>query len=143
MFLAGYSPMMRLRGWDGLGLALQSYLKRAPAVIEMLAALAEREGHRIPIRLVKGAYWDTEIKHAQVEGHSGYPVYTRKANTDVAYIACARRLLSLRQAFYPQFATHNAHTISIVTEMAGDRLDYEFQRLHGMGEDLLRRRAGR
>ncbi len=125
-----------LAGWDGVGAALQTYLKTAPAVIDWLADLAARTGHRIPIRLVKGAYWDTEIKHAQVEGFAGYPVFTRKVNTDVSYIACARRVLELRQAFYPQFATHNAHTISVITELAGDRLDYEFQRLHGMGEDL-------
>jgi RHH-type proline utilization regulon transcriptional repressor/proline dehydrogenase/delta 1-pyrroline-5-carboxylate dehydrogenase len=125
-----------LSGWNGLGLALQTYQKRAPAVIDWLAELADRTGQRIPVRLVKGAYWDAEIKHAQVEGFAGYPVFTRKANTDVSYIACARRVLARRQAFYPQFATHNAQTIAVVTEMAGDRLDYEFQRLHGMGEDL-------
>jgi len=125
-----------LAGWDGFGLAIQTYLKCAEAVVDLLAELAARSGHRIPVRLVKGAYWDTEIKRAQVEGYAGYPVFTRKANTDVSYIACARKVLSLRQAFYPQFATHNAHTIAIVTELAGDRLDYEFQRLHGMGEDL-------
>ena len=125
-----------LKGWNGLGMALQTYQKRAPAVIDLLADLSARSGQRIPLRLVKGAYWDTEIKHAQVEGFDGYPVFTRKANTDVSYIACARKVLSLRQAFYPQFATHNAHTISAVTELAGNRLDYEFQRLHGMGRDL-------
>ena len=125
-----------LAGWNGLGLALQTYQKRAPAMIDWLAELSARTGQRIPIRLVKGAYWDAEIKHAQVEGFAGYPVFTRKANTDVSYIACARRVLAKRQAFYPQFATHNAHTIAVVTELAGDRLDYEFQRLHGMGEDL-------
>jgi len=125
-----------LRGWNGLGLALQTYQKRAPAVIDLLTEWSENTGQRIPIRLVKGAYWDAEIKHAQVEGYSGYPVFTRKANTDVSYIACARIVLARRQAFYPQFATHNAHTIAAVTELAGDRLDYEFQRLHGMGEDL-------
>jgi RHH-type proline utilization regulon transcriptional repressor/proline dehydrogenase/delta 1-pyrroline-5-carboxylate dehydrogenase len=125
-----------LAGWNGLGLALQTYQKRAPAVIDWLAEIAERTGQRIPVRLVKGAYWDSEIKHAQVEGFAGYPVFTRKANTDVSYIACARRVLARRRAFYPQFATHNAQTIAVVTELAGDRLDYEFQRLHGMGEDL-------
>ena len=125
-----------LQGWNGLGLALQTYLKRAPAVIDWLAALSAESGQRIPVRLVKGAYWDTEIKHAQVEGFAGYPVFTRKANTDVSYIACAKKVLSRRQAFYPQFATHNAHTIAAITELAGDRLDYEFQRLHGMGRDL-------
>jgi RHH-type proline utilization regulon transcriptional repressor/proline dehydrogenase/delta 1-pyrroline-5-carboxylate dehydrogenase len=125
-----------LAGWNGFGLALQTYQKRAFAVIDWLADLATRSGQRIPVRLVKGAYWDSEIKHAQVEGYSGYPVFTRKANTDVSFIACAKKVLARRQAFYPQFATHNAHTIAVVTELAGDRLDYEFQRLHGMGEDL-------
>ena len=125
-----------LAGWNGLGLALQTYQKRASAVIDWLVDLSRDCGQRIPIRLVKGAYWDAEIKHAQVEGYSGYPVFTRKANTDVSYIACAKKVLANRQAFYPQFATHNAHTIAVVTELAGDRLDYEFQRLHGMGEDL-------
>jgi RHH-type proline utilization regulon transcriptional repressor/proline dehydrogenase/delta 1-pyrroline-5-carboxylate dehydrogenase len=125
-----------LAGWNGLGLALQTYQKRAPAVIDWLAELSRQTGQRIPVRLVKGAYWDSEIKHAQVEGYSGYPVFTRKANTDVSYIACAKKVLANRQAFYPQFATHNAHTIAVVAELAGDRLDYEFQRLHGMGEDL-------
>jgi len=125
-----------LNGWNGLGLALQTYQKRAVAVVDWLAALAASSGRRIPVRLVKGAYWDSEIKHAQVEGLDGYPVYTRKANTDVSYIACAARVLAARQAFYPQFATHNAHTIAAVAELAGDRLDYEFQRLHGMGREL-------
>jgi len=125
-----------LAGWNGLGLALQTYQKRALAVIDMLAGLSVKTGQRIPIRLVKGAYWDAEIKYAQVEGYAGYPVFTRKANTDVSYIACAKVVLGNREAFYPQFATHNAHTIAAVTELAGDRLDYEFQRLHGMGEDL-------
>jgi len=134
-----FSAVLRdpdLAGWNGLGLALQTYQKRAPAVIDWLAELSAQTGQRIPVRLVKGAYWDSEIKHAQVEGLSSYPVFTRKANTDVSYIACARRVLANRAAFYPQFATHNAQTIAVVTELAGDRLDYEFQRLHGMGEDL-------
>ena len=134
-----FSQVLRdptLAGWNGLGLAMQTYQKRAPALVDFLADLAHKTGQRIPIRLVKGAYWDTEIKHAQVEGLQGYPVFTRKANTDVAFIACSRKVLNNRQAFYPQFATHNAHTIAVITELAGDRLDYEFQRLHGMGEDL-------
>jgi RHH-type proline utilization regulon transcriptional repressor/proline dehydrogenase/delta 1-pyrroline-5-carboxylate dehydrogenase len=126
----------RLEGWDGLGIAIQTYLKMAGPVVDFLTGLSRETGHRLPVRLVKGAYWDTEIKHAQVEGYSGYPVFTRKANTDVSFIACARRVLDRREAFYPQFATHNAHTIAVIAEMAGDRLDYEFQRLHGMGEDL-------
>lgn len=125
-----------LAGWNGLGLALQTYQKRALPVIDLLTAVSAETGQRIPIRLVKGAYWDAEIKHAQVEGYGGYPVFTRKANTDVSYIAAAKKVLARREAFYPQFATHNAHTIATVTELAGDRLDYEFQRLHGMGEDL-------
>jgi RHH-type proline utilization regulon transcriptional repressor/proline dehydrogenase/delta 1-pyrroline-5-carboxylate dehydrogenase len=134
-----FSAVLRdpaLKGWDGFGLAIQTYLKMSMPVVDFLAGLAAETGHRLPVRLVKGAYWDSEIKHAQVEGYSGYPVFTRKANTDVSFIACARRVLGLRRAFYPQFATHNAHTIAVVSEMAGDRLDYEFQRLHGMGEDL-------
>jgi len=134
-----FSAVLRdgsLRGWDGFGLAVQTYLKMAPAVIDLLTDLSRETGHRLPVRLVKGAYWDAEIKHAQEQGYSGYPVFTRKASTDVSYIACARRVLGRRQAFYPQFATHNAHTIAIIAEMAGKRLDYEFQRLHGMGEDL-------
>ena len=125
-----------LEGWHGFGLALQSYQKRAMAEITWLEALAKRVGRRIPVRLVKGAYWDSEIKHAQVEGYGGYPVFTRKANTDVSYIACARALLSNRAAFFPQFATHNAHTVAVISELAGDRQDFEFQRLHGMGADL-------
>jgi RHH-type proline utilization regulon transcriptional repressor/proline dehydrogenase/delta 1-pyrroline-5-carboxylate dehydrogenase len=125
-----------LSDWEGLGLALQAYQKRAMGEIALLADLAGRKGRRIPVRLVKGAYWDSEIKLAQVEGYHGYPVFTRKANTDVSYIACARQLLAERQAFYPQFATHNAHTVAVITELAGERLDFEFQRLHGMGSDL-------
>ncbi|TVQ36557.1 MAG: bifunctional proline dehydrogenase/L-glutamate gamma-semialdehyde dehydrogenase PutA [Wenzhouxiangella sp.] len=125
-----------LADWNGLGLALQAYQKRAWAAIEWLADRARRSGHRIPIRLVKGAYWDTEIKFAQVEGHTDYPVFTRKCNTDMSYLACARQLLAASDAFYPQFATHNAHTIAAIAEMAGERRDYEYQRLHGMGREL-------
>ena len=125
-----------LSGWDGLGIVVQAYQKMSGSVITFLGSLAQETGHRIPVRLVKGAYWDTEIKHAQVEGFPGYPVFTRKANTDVSYIACAKLLLDNRQAFYPQFASHNAHTIAMISELAGNRLDFEFQRLHGMGEDL-------
>jgi len=126
----------QLDGWNGLGLALQAYQKRATAVISRLGQMARETHRKIPVRLVKGAYWDSEIKIAQVEGFSGYPVFTRKANTDVSYIACAKQLLADRQAFYPQFATHNAHTVAVISELAGDRLDFEFQRLHGMGTDL-------
>jgi RHH-type proline utilization regulon transcriptional repressor/proline dehydrogenase/delta 1-pyrroline-5-carboxylate dehydrogenase len=103
-----------LAGWNGFGLALQAYQKRAWAAIDWLADRARKTGHRIPIRLVKGAYWDTEIKLAQVEGLAGYPVFTRKASTDLSYLACARRLLAIDDAFYPQFATHNAHTIAAI-----------------------------
>ena len=126
----------QLAGWDGFGIALQAYLRRGWAAIDWLAGLARNTGHRIPIRLVKGAYWDTEIKLAQVEGHADYPVFTRKPNSDVSYLACARRLLELRDEFYPQFASHNAHTIAAVNQMAGEREDFEYQRLHGMGADL-------
>jgi RHH-type proline utilization regulon transcriptional repressor/proline dehydrogenase/delta 1-pyrroline-5-carboxylate dehydrogenase len=125
-----------LAGRDGLGLAVQAYQKRAPAVIEWLAELAQSHGRRIPVRLVKGAYWDTEIKRAQVAGLADYPVYTRKAHTDVAYLACARLLLGRRDLFYPQFASHNAHTACAVLQLAGDSAGFEFQRLHGMGEAL-------
>ncbi|QOC24020.1 bifunctional proline dehydrogenase/L-glutamate gamma-semialdehyde dehydrogenase PutA [Wenzhouxiangella sp. AB-CW3] len=125
-----------LKGWDGFGLALQAYQKRAWVAIDWLAERARETGHRIPIRLVKGAYWDTEIKLAQIEGLDGYPVFTRKVNTDLSYIACAAKLLSMGDAFYPQFATHNAHTISIITELAGDNSEFEYQRLHGMGQQL-------
>ncbi|MES0873553.1 bifunctional proline dehydrogenase/L-glutamate gamma-semialdehyde dehydrogenase PutA [Sinimarinibacterium thermocellulolyticum] len=133
-----------LGDWPGLGLAVQAFQKRGLFVIEWLEALARRGGRRIPVRLVKGAYWDTEIKRAQEQGLSGYPVFTRKANTDVAYLACARRLLAARDLFYPMLATHNAHTVAAVCAYAGDpdaaglhaRGGYEFQRLHGMGEAL-------
>ena len=125
-----------LDGWEGFGLAVQAYQKRAPAVIDWLAALARQAGRRIQIRLVKGAYWDTEIKRAQERGLDGYPVFTRKPATDVSYIACARRLLASRDVFYPQFATHNARTVATVMALAGVWRGFEFQRLHGMGEAL-------
>ncbi len=125
-----------LAGWNGLGLAVQAYQKRAPSLIDWLGALARRHGRRLMVRLVKGAYWDAEIKRAQERGLKGYPVFTRKANTDVSYLACARRLLAAPDAFFPQFATHNAHTLAAVLEMAGGSRDFEFQRLHGMGEAL-------
>lgn len=125
-----------LNRWHGLGLAVQAYQKRAPYIIAWLAELARSRGKRIPVRLVKGAYWDTEIKRAQERGLAGYPVYTRKSHTDVAYLACARALLGAPDAFYPQFATHNAHTVAAILAFAGTRQDYEFQRLHGMGKDL-------
>lgn len=122
--------------WDGLGLAVQAYQKRALPVLEWLASQARAARRRIPVRLVKGAYWDTEIKRAQERGLPGYPVFTRKAATDVSYLACARYLLQHRDAFYSQLATHNAHTIAGVIEFAGHGGGFEFQRLHGMGESL-------
>jgi RHH-type transcriptional regulator, proline utilization regulon repressor / proline dehydrogenase / delta 1-pyrroline-5-carboxylate dehydrogenase len=125
-----------LAGWDGFGVVVQGYGKRAAAVIDWLHALATKLDRRIMVRLVKGAYWDTEIKRAQVDGFPDFPVWTRKAATDVAYICCASKLLGLTDRLYPQFATHNAHTIAAILEMAGSRDDYEFQRLHGMGEAL-------
>ena len=125
-----------LEGWDGFGLALQAYQKRAWSAIDWLADRARRSGHRIPLRLVKGAYWDTEIKFAQVEGLPGYPVFTRKCSTDLSYLACARKLLGLPEQFYPQFATHNAHTIAAIAELGGATSEYEYQRLHGMGHEL-------
>ena len=125
-----------LSGWSGFGLAVQAFQKRALPVVDWLESMAREVGRRIPVRLVKGAYWDTEIKRAQEQGLPGYPVYTRKSGTDVAYLAIARRLLGARAAFYPQFATHNAHTIAAVRAFAGDESGYEFQRLHGMGEAL-------
>src|SRR5690625_146811 len=125
----------KLADWQGLGLALQAYQKRAFDVIDWLATIAERDRRRIMIRLVKGAYWDTEIKLAQEQGLDGYPVFTRKVNTDVSYLACAKKLLADREHFYPQFATHNAHTLAYVRAVAKHD-DFEFQRLHGMGEVL-------
>lgn len=125
-----------LAGYEGLGLAVQTYQRRARDVIGFLEQLAGDAGRRIPVRLVKGAYWDTEIKNAQIEGLESYPVFTRKAHTDVSYLACARQALAAGDALYPQFATHNAHTLASVLRYAGSRRDYEFQRLHGMGEEL-------
>ncbi len=125
-----------LEGWHGFGLALQAYQKRAFRTVDWLIDMARRHDRRLMIRLVKGAYWDTEIKRAQEQGLDGYPVFTRKASTDVSYIACAKKLLNNRDAVYPQFATHNAHTLASVMAMAGDNQGFEFQRLHGMGEQL-------
>ncbi|MEL7175053.1 MAG: bifunctional proline dehydrogenase/L-glutamate gamma-semialdehyde dehydrogenase PutA [Pseudomonadota bacterium] len=125
-----------LKGWDGFGVVVQAYGLRAPHVLDWLYALATRLDRKIMVRLVKGAYWDTEIKHAQVEGHGGFPVFTQKAATDVSYICCAKKLLGMTDRIYPQFATHNAHTVAAVLEMAVDSELYEFQRLHGMGEAL-------
>jgi RHH-type proline utilization regulon transcriptional repressor/proline dehydrogenase/delta 1-pyrroline-5-carboxylate dehydrogenase len=126
-----------LAGWDGLGLAVQAYLKRAPDVLRYLSRRADQSGRVLNVRLVKGAYWDSEIKRAQERGLPGYPVYTRKPNTDVAYLACARILLDGSRRIYPQFATHNAHTAASIIHLATARgRAFEFQRLHGMGEEL-------
>jgi RHH-type transcriptional regulator, proline utilization regulon repressor / proline dehydrogenase / delta 1-pyrroline-5-carboxylate dehydrogenase len=125
-----------LAGWDGFGLAIQAYQKRAEAVIDYVDELARRLKRRIMVRLVKGAYWDTEIKRAQERGLDDYPVFTRKAMTDLNYVACAQKLLALRPRIFPQFATHNALTVATVLELAGGTDGYEFQRLHGMGEAL-------
>jgi RHH-type proline utilization regulon transcriptional repressor/proline dehydrogenase/delta 1-pyrroline-5-carboxylate dehydrogenase len=127
-----------LRDWSGLGLAVQAYGKRATAVIENLIGLAEHTGRVLPVRLVKGAYWDTEIKRAQEGGYDDYPVFTRKITTDTSYLACATRLLERRDVIYPQFATHNAHTIATIHTLAANANAYEFQRLHGMGEALYK-----
>jgi RHH-type transcriptional regulator, proline utilization regulon repressor / proline dehydrogenase / delta 1-pyrroline-5-carboxylate dehydrogenase len=124
------------RDWPGLGVAVQAYGKRALDVIDWTAAAARTYGRRMTVRLVKGAYWDTEIKRAQERGLDGYPVYTRKVTTDVSYLACAGRLFSHTDVIYPQFATHNAHSIASVLELAPPGADYEFQRLHGMGRLL-------
>lgn len=134
-----------LAGWDGLGVALQSYQKRALATVDWLADLAHRAKRRLMVRLVKGAYWDAEIKLAQERGLSDYPVFTRKASTDVSYLACARRLFADPVAFYPAFATHNAHTLAAVAEMAATAGcdEWEYQRLHGMGEELYDQIVGK
>src|SRR4051794_18776439 len=127
-----------LAGWDGFGLAIQAYQKRACEAIDYVDQLARKLDRRMMLRLVKGAYWDTEIKRAQERGLEGYPVFTRKAMTDLNYIACARKLLNLRPRIFPQFATHNALTVATVLELAGGRSGFEFQRLHGMGDALYR-----
>lgn len=124
-----------LDGWDGFGLAIQAYQKRAPKVIAYITELCERLNRRMMVRLVKGAYWDTEVKRAQERGLDDYPVWTRKSATDLAYLACAQQMLKARPRLFPQFATHNALTVATIVEMAGnDRSGFEFQRLHGMGE---------
>ncbi|MER2509254.1 MAG: proline dehydrogenase family protein, partial [Amaricoccus sp.] len=125
-----------LAGWDGFGVVVQAYGRRAGAVIDWVHALATRLDRRVMVRLVKGAYWDAEVKLAQERGVPDFPVFTRKSHTDVGYIANARKLLGMRDRVYPQFATHNAHTMAAVLAMAGDRHGFEFQRLHGMGEAL-------
>ncbi|WP_412558409.1 bifunctional proline dehydrogenase/L-glutamate gamma-semialdehyde dehydrogenase PutA [Thalassospira sp. MIT1370] len=125
-----------LDGWEGYGLAVQAYQKRAYYVLEWLADLSVKVGRKMMVRLVKGAYWDTEVKFSQENGFEGYPCFTRKASTDVSYLACAKLMLSRRDAFYCQFASHNAHTVASILEMAGNDRTFEFQRLHGMGEAL-------
>jgi RHH-type proline utilization regulon transcriptional repressor/proline dehydrogenase/delta 1-pyrroline-5-carboxylate dehydrogenase len=133
----------RLKGWNGLGLAVQAYSKRARPALEWLARVAEQTGRILPVRLVKGAYWDTEIKRAQEQGFEAYPLFTRKVSTDVSYMACARFLLARRDVFYPQFATHNAHTLAAISVMAGNDRRFEFQRLHGMGQALYEQVVGK
>src|SRR5262245_40717583 len=125
-----------LAGWGGFGAAVQAYQKRAPAVIDWLAGAAQTLGRRLIVRLVKGAYWDTEIKRAQEPGLADYPVFTRKPMTDLCYLTCARQLLAARPHVLPQFGTHNALTVASIIEDAGGVAGYEFQRLHGMGEAL-------
>ncbi len=135
-----------LARWNGIGFVIQAYQKRCPFVVDFLVDLARRSAHRLMVRLVKGAYWDSEIKRAQIDGSDGYPVYTRKPHTDVSYIACARKLLAAPDAIYPQFATHNAHTLAAVYHLAGPDTyapgQYEFQCLHGMGEPLYEQVVG-
>lgn len=128
-----------LADWQGFGLAIQAYQKRAGSVIDAIAAMAERYDRQLMVRLVKGAYWDTEVKRAQERGLDDYPVFTRKAMTDLHYMACAEKMLSMRPRIYPQFATHNALTVASIIERAGGTEGYEFQRLHGMGEALYAR----
>ena len=125
-----------LEGWDGFGLAIQAYQKRAIEVIDWIDALAAHHNRRMMVRLVKGAYWDSEVKRAQERGLDDYPVFTRKAMTDLNYVACAERLLAARPRLYPQFATHNALTVASILERAGSVDGFEFQRLHGMGDSL-------
>ena len=136
-------PDPALKGWDGFGLAVQAYQKRSSRALDWLMALCEENGRRMMVRLVKGAYWDSEIKYAQVNGLPGYPVFTRKNATDVAYLADAAKMMNRRDIFYPMFATHNAYTVAALIELAGDsQRDFEFQRLHGMGEPLYHQITG-
>ncbi|MGZ8195110.1 MAG: bifunctional proline dehydrogenase/L-glutamate gamma-semialdehyde dehydrogenase PutA [Methylosarcina sp.] len=127
-----------LKGWPGLGLAVQAYQKRALPVLRWLAGLAKAGQCRMPVRLVKGAYWDSEIKRAQENGLEGYPVFTHKSMTDLSYLACAHYMLAKPSEFYPPFATHNAHTVAAILQSGKNHPGYEFQRLHGMGESLYR-----
>ncbi|WP_244267482.1 proline dehydrogenase family protein, partial [Sodalis-like endosymbiont of Proechinophthirus fluctus] len=135
-----------LAGWNGIGFVIQAYQKRCPQVIDELIDLAKRSQRRLMIRLVKGAYWDSEIKRTQIEGLEDYPVFTRKIYTDLSYLACARKLLSVPYYIYPQFATHNAHTLAAIYHFAGQNYypgQYEFQCLHGMGEPLYDQVVGK
>ena len=135
-----------LGGWEGLGFVIQAYQKRCPTVVDFIVDLARRGRRRVMVRLVKGAYWDSEIKRAQVDGVSDFPVFTRKLHTDVCYLACARKLLAAPDAVFPQFATHNAQTLATIMQMAGTQFhagQYEFQCLHGMGEPLYERVVGK
>ncbi|MEH6791820.1 bifunctional proline dehydrogenase/L-glutamate gamma-semialdehyde dehydrogenase PutA [Parasphingorhabdus sp.] len=126
----------RLTGWDGFGVVVQAFGKRASFVLDWLYSLATQLDRKIMVRLVKGAYWDSEIKRAQMDGVPDFPVFTTKSATDISYICCASQLLNMTDRIYPQFATHNAHSVAAILEMAGNRQDFEFQRLHGMGETL-------
>ncbi|QCI64116.1 trifunctional transcriptional regulator/proline dehydrogenase/L-glutamate gamma-semialdehyde dehydrogenase [Phreatobacter stygius] len=135
-----------LAGWNGIGFVVQGYQKRALFVIDHLIDLARRSGRRLMVRLVKGAYWDSEIKRAQQDGLEGFPVFTRKVHTDLSYLACAKKMLAVPDALFPQFATHNAHTLAAIHSMAGENFysgQYEFQCLHGMGEPLYEEVVGR
>jgi RHH-type transcriptional regulator, proline utilization regulon repressor / proline dehydrogenase / delta 1-pyrroline-5-carboxylate dehydrogenase len=125
-----------LAGWDGLGIVVQAYQRRASGVIDAVIDMAKAAGRTVAVRLVKGAYWDTEIKRAQELGLESYPVFTRKEHTDISYLACAAQLLNAGPCVFPQFATHNAHSAAAILAMAGDGRHFEFQRLHGMGETL-------
>ena len=125
-----------LAGWNGFGIVVQAFSKRAPWVLSWLYELATGLDRKIMVRLVKGAYWDAEIKRAQVMGLTGFPVFTRKANTDLSYLACAKQILAMNDRIYPQFATHNAHSVAAILQLSGANHAYEFQRLHGMGESL-------
>jgi len=137
--LEGLCAAPQLAGWDGLGFVVQAYGRRCPAVLDLIIDLARRHRRRLMVRLVKGAYWDAEIKRAQIDGLADFPVFTQKLHTDVSYIACARKLLDARDAVFPQFATHNAQTLATIYHLAGPDFapgSYEFQCLHGMGETL-------
>ncbi len=132
----------KLKGWNGLGLAVQAYQKRALSVIDYVAQVAQETGHNIPVRLVKGAYWDAEIKEAQMEGLEGYPVFTEKVFTDACYIACAKKMFEYSEEIYPQFATHNAYSMAAV-EVLADGKPFEYQLLHGMGQGLYKPVVGK